>query len=63
MKPKRRVVMKVTSIGRFLIGSALLMAGWMILLSAPITLVGLPIGLMVLAAGLELMKGPSNRRT
>lgn len=63
--------MKASSIGRFVIGSALLMVGWMILLmvgwmillSAPITLVGLPIGLIVLAASLELMLGPRNRRT
>jgi hypothetical protein len=44
-------------IGRFLIGSALLFAAWMLILSAAVTVVGLPLGVMVLAAGLELMLG------
>jgi hypothetical protein len=44
-------------IGRFLIGSLLLMGGWMLLLSAPVTVVGLPLGLIVLAAALQLMVG------
>jgi hypothetical protein len=33
------------NIGRFLIGSALVFTGWMLMLSAAITVVGLPIGL------------------
>jgi hypothetical protein len=43
---------------RFLIGSALLMTGCVIVASAVITVVGLPLGLAVLGAGLELMVGP-----
>jgi hypothetical protein len=46
---------------RFLIGSALLLAGWMIVPLAAVTVVGLPIGLIVLGAGLQLMVAPSNR--
>jgi hypothetical protein len=49
-------------IGRFLVGSALLFAGWMVVLSAAVTVVGLPIGVMVVAAALELLFGPSSRR-
>lgn len=43
---------------RFLIGSALLMTGCVLVASAVITVVGLPLGLVVLGAGLELMVGP-----
>jgi hypothetical protein len=49
------------TIGRFLLGSTLLMTGSMLALSAAITVVGLPLGLMVLAAGLNLMLTPSKR--
>jgi hypothetical protein len=43
---------------RFLIGSAMLMMGWVLAASAVITVVGLPLGLVVFGAGLELMVGP-----
>lgn len=43
---------------RFLIGSALLMTGWVIAASAVITVVGLPLGIAVFGAGLELLVGP-----
>jgi hypothetical protein len=43
---------------RFLIGSALLMTGWVLVASAVITVVGLPLGVIVFGAGLELMVGP-----
>lgn len=43
---------------RFLIGSALLMMGWVLAASAVITVVGLPLGVVVFGAGLELMVGP-----
>lgn len=43
---------------RFLIGSALLMTGCVLVASGAITVVGLPLGLAVLGAGLELMVGP-----
>jgi hypothetical protein len=43
---------------RFLIGSALLFTGSVLVASAVITVVGLPLGLIVLGAGLELMVGP-----
>ena len=49
-------------IGRFLIGSALLFTGWMVILSAAITVVGLPVGLAVMAGGLELMLGTQPSR-
>lgn len=49
------------SIGRFLIGSSLVFAGWILMLSAVVTIVGLPIGLAVLAAGLELVLAPRRR--
>jgi hypothetical protein len=49
------------TIVRFLIGSALLFVGSMIMLSGAITVVGLPIGLAILAVGLELMLSPGNR--
>jgi hypothetical protein len=58
-----RAVLELPSIGRFLLGSFLLMPGCLLILSAPITVVGLPLGLMVLAAGLDLMLAPRNRRT
>jgi hypothetical protein len=43
---------------RFLIGSAMLMMGWVLAASAVITVVGLPLGVVVFGAGLELMVGP-----
>jgi hypothetical protein len=43
---------------RFLIGSTLLMMGWVLAASAVITVVGLPLGVVVFGAGLELMVGP-----
>ena len=49
-------------LGRFLIGSTLVMAGCLLALSGAITVVGLPIGLMVLAAGLDLMLASGRRR-
>jgi hypothetical protein len=49
-------------IGRFLIGSSLVFAGMMLVLSAAVTIVGLPLGLIVLGAGLQMMFAPSNRR-
>jgi hypothetical protein len=49
------------SIGRFLIGSALVFVGWMLMLSAVVTVVGLPIGLAVLALGLDLVVSPRRR--
>jgi hypothetical protein len=53
----------MTRIGRFLIGSTLLMVGGMVALSAAITVVGLPIGLIIVGMGLQLMLGPSGRRS
>jgi hypothetical protein len=53
----------VTRIGRFLIGSTLLMVGSMVGLSAAITVVGLPIGLIIVGVGLQLMFVPSGGRT
>jgi hypothetical protein len=61
--PPPNTVLELPSITRFLIGSTLLMTGCMLVLSAAITVVGLPVGLMVLAAGLELMRAPSDRPT
>ncbi|MGH2677515.1 MAG: hypothetical protein ACRDHB_04030, partial [Actinomycetota bacterium] len=55
--PRRRSGHILAGIGRFVIGSFLLMAGSMIALSGAITIVGLPIGLIVLAVGLDLMLG------
>jgi hypothetical protein len=49
----------MTRIGRFLIGSTLLMVGGMVALSAAITVVGLPIGLIIVGMGLHLMLAPS----
>jgi hypothetical protein len=49
-------------IGRFLIGSALLFLGWMLILSAVVTVVGLPLGLAVMAVGLDLVVGPRSKR-
>jgi hypothetical protein len=54
-EPRRRSGHGLAGIGRFLLGSILLMAGSMIALSGAITVVGLPIGLIVLAVGLDLM--------
>lgn len=48
-------------IGRFLVGSALLFIGWMVILSAAITVVGLPVGLAVLALGLDLLISPRRK--
>jgi hypothetical protein len=48
-------------IGRFLVGSALLWVGGMLVLTAAVTVVGLPIGLIVVGAGLQLMLAPSSR--
>jgi hypothetical protein len=53
----------MTRIGRFLIGSTLLMVGGMVALSAAITVVGLPIGLIIVGMGLQLMLGRSGRRS
>jgi hypothetical protein len=53
--PGRRSGHVLASIGRFLLGSILLMAGSMVALSGAITIVGLPLGLIVLAVGLDLM--------
>jgi hypothetical protein len=50
-------------IGRFLIGSTLLMVGGMVGLSAAITVVGLPIGLIIVGMGLQLMFAPSGGRS
>jgi hypothetical protein len=50
-------------IGRFLIGSTLLMVGCMVGLSAAITVVGLPIGLIIVGVGLQLMFAPSGGRS
>ena len=46
---------------RFLIGSALFMAGSMLMLLAAVTVVTLPIGFFLLAVGLELMLGRGSR--
>lgn len=48
-------------IARFLIGSFLVFAGWMVIPLAAVTVVGLPIGLILLGAGLQLMVAPSRR--
>jgi hypothetical protein len=50
-------------IGRFLIGSTLLMVGGMVGLSAAITIVGLPIGLIIVGMGLQLMFARSGGRS
>jgi hypothetical protein len=60
---QQRIFLELPSIGRFLIGSFLVMAGGGLVLSAVVTVVGLPLGLLVLAAGLDLMLTPRNRRT
>jgi hypothetical protein len=60
--PRRRSGHLLAGIGRFVMGSFLLMAGSMIVLSGAITIVGLPLGLIVLAVGLDLLLAPSRRR-
>jgi hypothetical protein len=45
---------------RFVIGSALFMAGSMLMLLAAVTVITLPIGFFMLALGLELMVAPSS---
>ncbi|HEV8682420.1 MAG TPA: hypothetical protein VGS09_06570 [Actinomycetota bacterium] len=45
---------------RFLIGSALFMAGSMLMLLAAVTVFTLPIGFFMLALGLELMVAPGS---
>jgi hypothetical protein len=45
---------------RFVIGSAMFMAGSMLMLLAAVTVVTLPIGFFMLALGLELMVAPSS---
>jgi predicted anti-sigma-YlaC factor YlaD len=54
-EPRRRSGHVLAGIGRFLLGSILLMAGSMLALSGAITIVGLPLGLIVLAVGLDLL--------
>jgi hypothetical protein len=60
---KQRTFLELPSIGGFLIGSFLVMAGGGLVLSAVVTVLGLPLGLLLLAAGLDLMLTPRNRRT
>jgi hypothetical protein len=48
---------KERTVSRFLIGSALLFAGFVLVASAVFTVVGLPLGLIVVGAALELMVG------
>ncbi|HKX25341.1 MAG TPA: hypothetical protein VJP08_03385 [Actinomycetota bacterium] len=55
--PRRRSGHVLAGIGRFLLGSILLMAGSMLALSGAITIVGLPLGLIVVAMGLDLLFG------
>jgi hypothetical protein len=57
-----RTVLKLPSIGRFLLGTALFTTGVALMLSAAITVIGLPVGLMVFAAALDLMLNPSSRQ-
>jgi hypothetical protein len=54
-EPRHRPGHVLAGIGRFLLGSILLMAGSMLALSGAITIVGLPLGLIVLAVGLDLL--------
>jgi predicted Co/Zn/Cd cation transporter (cation efflux family) len=48
---------------RFLMGSALLFVGTMVMASAAVTVVGLPVGMFVFAAGLQLLMAPSRPRS
>jgi hypothetical protein len=60
--PRGRSGHLLAGIGRFVIGSVLLMVGAMVALTGAITIVGLPLGLIVLAVGLDLMLAPRRRR-
>jgi hypothetical protein len=43
---------------RFLMGSALLFVGTMVMASAAVTVVGLPVGMFVFAAGMQMLVAP-----
>jgi hypothetical protein len=51
----------VRGVVRFVIGSALFMAGTMLMLLAAVAVFTLPIGFIMLALGLELMVGSGSR--
>ncbi len=50
------------TITRFLMGSALLVVAWFVMLLGAITIVGLPIGLIIFAVAMQVLLAPGARR-